>query len=183
MFQLYRKPALSYHISRVRWFTCYAYWTIMNAKERHMVTVERLKELLAYDPVSGLFTWRTKLKGLVAGTLTSDGYVSIGLEGKRYYAHRLAWFYMTGVWPTEEIDHRDRARSNNAWSNLRQASKSQNKHNRAGAKNIIPTKSGKWLVYMKLEGQAKTFGTFACFGEAVRMRAQVKKDLHPFYHQ
>ena len=145
-----------------------------------MITYDQLKQLLSYDPATGIFTWQSRLKGLSAGTLTSDGYVSICIAGKRYYAHRLAWFYMTGNWPTEEIDHKDRVRNNNAWSNLRQASKSENKHNRAGAKNIIPTKSGKWLVYMKANGQAKTFGTYACFGQAVLTRARVKKELHPF---
>lgn len=64
--------------------------------------------------------------GDVAGAPRSaTSYVQIGIDGKRYYAHRLAWFYIYGVWPGK-IDHRDLNKQNNIFSNLREATTSQN---------------------------------------------------------
>lgn len=100
------------------------------------LTVERLKQVLHYDPASGDFVWVEKTTptaricvGSVAGQIDSTGYVRIWLDGERYLAHRLAWLYMTGEWPTEMVDHRDIDKANNRWSNLRTATNSENKAN------------------------------------------------------
>ena len=101
-----------------------------------MLTAERLRELLHYDPVTGVFTWRLRrgriMTGSVAGALGSQGYVEIRIDYQLHLAHRLAWIYMTGSWPTHTIDHRDLDRGNNTWSNLREATYSQNNCNRRG---------------------------------------------------
>jgi len=95
------------------------------------ITAERLRELLSYDPVSGVFTNRVSrcnvCAGAVAGSLSkANGYIEVGMDGKSYYAHRLAVLYMTGRWPEGYTDHKDGNRANNAWENLRECSASQN---------------------------------------------------------
>src|SRR5215813_12141516 len=82
-----------------------------------MLTHERLKELLSYDPKTGLFIWNSR--GAVAGTTDQEGYIQIHLDGKKYRAHRLAYLYMTGEMPTQILDHINRVRSDNRWGNLR----------------------------------------------------------------
>jgi hypothetical protein len=98
------------------------------------LTQERLKELLRYDPLTGVFLWRVNRgparAGKRAGCVAPAGYRAIRPDGKMYLEHRLAWLYMTGSWPDNEVDHRDLDKSNNAWSNLRPATSSQNKANR-----------------------------------------------------
>ena len=133
---------------------------------------ERLKELLHYDQESGLFTRRVRrgrcLAGEVAGTLTDTGYIKIYYEGKLYRAHRLAWLYMTGVWPDSEIDHINGDRSDNRWANLRSALPHQNRQNTL----LIPNNSSgyigvswssnrrKWAAAIQHLGKTKWLGYF-----------------------
>lgn len=97
------------------------------------ITQDRLKRVLSYDPGSGEFTRLVRrgncAVGSVAGRMKPDGYIQIQIDGFKYSASRLAWFYMTGEWPMPECDHRDTNRANNRWLNLRQATRSQNKMN------------------------------------------------------
>lgn len=74
------------------------------------LTSETLKELLHYNPETGIFTWAKNAGqraqvGRIAGSRTPSGYIKISLSRKLYAAHRLAWLYMTGSWPENEIDH------------------------------------------------------------------------------
>jgi hypothetical protein len=98
-------------------------------------TQSRLKELLIYDETTGLFTWiknsgRKKLVGTTAGSANDAGYVYIGIDGRVYLAHRLAWLYMMGLWPDPEIDHKDTNPTNNRWKNIRESTSRANKENR-----------------------------------------------------
>jgi len=97
------------------------------------LTANRLRELLCYDPETGNFS-RAKT-GKRAGWLDVHGYRRVSIGGVKYYAHRLAWLYMTGEWPSNEIDHTNTDRSDNRWANLRVASSSDNKGNRRCQKN------------------------------------------------
>lgn len=92
-----------------------------------MITQERLKQLLNYDPDTGLFTSVLKCKPV--GSLSEKGYVRLNLDKRLYMAHRIAWLYTTGEFPEIEIDHVDGDRSNNKWSNLRLATRKQNMEN------------------------------------------------------
>ena len=114
-----------------------------------MISHEKLLQLVTYNPETGIFTANTDLSdkiktGHVLGcSKTTYGYIKIGLCGKHYEAHRLAWFYITREWP-DLLDHIDTNRTNNRFSNLRIATKAQNgmnarirKDNTTGVKGIV----------------------------------------------
>jgi hypothetical protein len=143
-----------------------------------VLTAERLRELLAYDAKTGLFTSLTKRGNQAAGAIASSvdgkGYIRVKLDGRDYRAHRLAWLYTYGVWPRDQIDHIDMVRTNNALLNLREATNSLNNANRGVARN---NKSGlkgvrfdvgrrKWRAEIKKNGSAIHLGRFATAGEA-----------------
>lgn len=148
---------------------------------KNLPTHARLKEVLHYDPVLGLFWWKerpvttrhdrmfnTKHSGQIAGT-RSRGYAVIKVDGEDIHAHRLAWFYMTGQWPAEEIDHRNGRRLDNAFDNLREATRSQNGANRSrqseGLRGV--SKSGsKFRSRIKYEQTEEYLGTFDTEEEA-----------------
>ena len=102
------------------------------------ITQARLKELLDYDPSTGVFTWRrrsdvlprwnTRYAGTRAGTNWKGRYRQVGVGGRIYLEHRLAWFWVIGLWP-KEIDHVDCDGLNNRWDNLRTCTHSENQGN------------------------------------------------------
>ena len=100
------------------------------------LTQSRLHEVMHYDPATGEFRRRVRLSNRddfhrPVGHVDRDGYLVTNIDGRRYKLHRLAWLYMTGAWPVELIDHIDQCRSNNRWTNLRQADRVLNQHNRS----------------------------------------------------
>lgn len=108
--------------------------TVSTNTVKEQLTAERLRELVIYDPETGIFTRRAKRRHLKAGARlgcrpNAGGYFQIRLEGPLYYAHRLAWLYVNGDWPSRKIDHRDGDRANNRITNLRLATDKQNCQN------------------------------------------------------
>ena len=143
------------------------------------VTRARLLELLIYNPFAGHFRWRVNRGGAIkaeqiAGHLRPDGYHSIGIDGRWYFVHRLAWLYVTGQWPKQQIDHINGKRHDNRWLNLRPASPAQNSQNakrktsnRCGAKGVYWHKrSRKWTAAIRHEGKQLSLGYFDSLGEA-----------------
>lgn len=132
------------------------------------LTQLRLKELLHYDPVTGHFTWivansNRAPAGTPAGrTGNSHGYCPIGIDGKRYRAHRLAWLYMTGEWPPEHIDHINGVRSDNRWHNLRAATLKENNRNMGLQRNNA-------AGYKGVSKHGPTFRA-ECYADAQRVR-------------
>jgi hypothetical protein len=134
----------------------------MAAKEP--ITAERLRELMHYDPTTGVFTRK------IAGFLDDLGYVRIGIDGGKYKAHRLAVLYMTGKWPKNHVDHQDQNRSNNRWDNLREATHSQNMANRGAwarakhkLKGITRSPDGKkFRARVMRDGVSHLIGDYSC---------------------
>jgi hypothetical protein len=134
--------------------------------------------MLRYDPETGVFYWRKKTSkktviGKEAGGKNVAGYIVIGIAGKIYYAHRLAWIYMTGNCPSQ-VDHADNVKTNNRWKNLRAATHQQNvlnakraKNNTSGRKGVTWHKAAKkWSASIFLNGKPNYLGLFNCPDEA-----------------
>ena len=109
------------------------------------LTADRVRELLSYNPDSGVFTWRVSRPGRKAGSLagTPDGrgYWRISVDDKSYRAHRLAWLWVHGTWPVE-IDHKNQIKTDNRIDNLRPVTRAQNQQNRPRFKNNTSGFSG-----------------------------------------
>lgn len=130
------------------------------------LTIEYLKSVLHYNPLTGDFTWLKKLSGTgmpgsKAGcTKNTDGYIQIQIDNKKYRAHRLAWFYMTGKFPKKHIDHINHNRIDNRICNLRECTDSTNQANRRiGRNNTSGIKGVRWDKYKeKWEARIKKNG-------------------------
>jgi hypothetical protein len=100
---------------------------------KNSLTQARLKELLEYDLLTGV--WRRRVSrgntktGDEAGTVQKGGYKRIEVDGTKYLVNRLAFLFVTGAWPRVEVDHQDGNPSNNAWANLRDVTRPQNQQN------------------------------------------------------
>lgn len=117
-----------------------------------VLTQTRLKELLSYSSDTGEFTWLVNKgkarEGLRAGKINpKDGYLYIGIDSKHYPAHRLAFLYIVGSFPPQEVDHMNGLRLDNRYLNLRHATPSQNQHNKGAYSNN--TTGFKGVVYVK----------------------------------
>ena len=133
-------------------------------------------ERLHYDPDTGEWIWldppnhNSRLKGQRAGYVRADGYRVIRIDGVAYYASRLAFVYMTGCWPEDEVDHEDRDPSNDRWANLRDATSSQNKWNRdtgySGHRGVYPCGENTWQVQVG----GVYIGTFDDLEDAITAR-------------
>jgi hypothetical protein len=147
-----------------------------------MLTQERLKCLLSYDPETGIFrhlrSGHGVRKGDIAGS-SCDGkvssYWSMHIEGMRFYAHRLAWFYVHGEWP-DQIDHIDRNKRNNSILNLRVSTCSQNqintikisKPNKHGFRGVHfrPNRKKRYVAKITVNGKNSYLGCFDTAEEA-----------------
>jgi hypothetical protein len=150
---------------------------------RRELTVERLHELLDYDPETGEFRWKadhnTRVQaGDVAGTITAKGYCRINLNRTPYLAHRLAVLYMTGSWPDGVVDHRNGDRACNAWSNLRVCSVAENNLNRAVRGCYRNFRTGRWLAQIKLDGRQRKLGSFKTEAEATAAYRRAAAEVH-----
>ena len=146
------------------------------------ISADYLRSRLVYDPATGLFTWLPKdpsvpknrqwngqFAGALAGCLVSNGYWVITLDYVYQRGHQLAWLYMTGEWPSDEIDHEDRNRANNRWGNLREATTSQNQansgpqiNNTSGFKGVSWShRHKKWRAQIMVRGDSYFLGFFA----------------------
>ena len=154
------------------------------------LTAERVREVLNFNAGTGLFVWRIKIRknidvGAVAGRLNHHGYVSIGLDSKKWQAHRLAWLYTTGVWPKGQIDHINGIRSDNRISNLRDVSanvnqqnrRSRQKNNMCGFMGVRSHGSG-YIARIRISGILHCLGTFETPELASAAYLSAKRKMH-----
>ena len=139
-----------------------------------ILTAEAVSRVVSYDPETGAFTRLIggggKRAGSPAGGPDLDGYTTISVCGKRHRAARLAWLLMTGEWPVGDVDHINRTRSDDRWSNLRVANRSQNSANsgaRSGKKGAcwVDAKK-KWKAQIRIGGKSKHIGYFETEADA-----------------
>ena len=145
-----------------------------------LVTAERLREVLNYDPSTGLFHWLVQLspkgaKGKRAGAVSPTGYRFITIDGATFAAQRLAWLHVHGTWPTQWVDHKNRNRDDNRIDNLRDVSPTWNRHNMAEANcdnktgflGVVETSNGKFETRISYPGKKNHYlGRYATPEEA-----------------
>ena len=163
-------------------------------KPKNTTTAERVRELLVYNPDTGVFTWRASRSNCIArtragSTVHARGYRLISIDGTKYLAHRLAWLYVTGEWPEEEIDHIDGQTDNNRFINLRPASRV---HNAQNAKRDVGDTSkhpgvywdksrGKWSVRIRVEDNRRMFlGRYDDEAPAALIYQIARELCHPY---
>jgi hypothetical protein len=136
------------------------------------LTRERIEEMLEYDAERGSFTWRKTasakaVAGSKAGGSDLKGHRTIQIDGVRVFEHRLVWFIETGYWPIMEIDHINMNGCDNRFSNLREATSRQNKHNLAKRRTKTSSKykgvftckvAGKWRAQIRVCGRSVFLG-------------------------
>lgn len=157
------------------------------AKEREAaLSQSTLHRLVLYHPITGEFT---KTDGTAMRTsIDGRGCVKISIPNKgQFRAHRLAFLFMEGSWPEHYVDHIDGNPYNNAWSNLRRATQSQNQQNRRSPyKNNTTGKLGvckigpKFEARISIERTVVRIGMYDTVEEAHAAYVKVKRELHPF---
>lgn len=160
---------------------------------RPLITVARLRELLHYEPETGIFKRAIAVgsrgchrAGEIVGTPCGKGHLSVELDGRAYYLHRLAVLYMTGAWPAAEVDHRDTEPTNNRWLNLRDVSHQVNTQNlrTPGVNNTsgflgvsFDAARGKFEAGLKV-GDKRYRKRFATAEEAAQFYIDIKRVVH-----
>ena len=155
------------------------------------LTVEQLKDALTYDPNTGEFVWKTRPSkavktGDAAGCVEKRiGYVTIGIKGRIYKAHRLAWLYTYGQWPNGLIDHINGDKADNRIANLRdvfadgnsQNVRKPNSRNKSGFMGVIWFQN-KWRASMSVNGKSKWLGDYNTPEEAHQVYLEAKRRYH-----
>lgn len=156
-----------------------------------MITQEYLQSIIDYNINTGEFYWKKQKQGRkiskIINTLDRRGYVVIKIDRVQYLAHRLAWLYMTGEWPENEIDHKDLNKSNNKWENLREANRQENNRNRRMPKNNTTGFKGvykvrdKYIARIQHNGIKFNLGTYGTKEEAFAAYKIKADELHKEY--
>jgi len=170
-----------------------------------MITQTELKKRLHYNPDTGIFTWlprplesfgtvgagkawNTRLANKPTGYVNKLGYLIIGIDDKLHKSHRLAFLYMAGEFPKDQVDHINHARGDNRWKNLREVSPQENGRNKSlprdntsGSVGVSWRKSSKkWRSRIRVSGKLIHLGYFTDKADAVKARqdASVKYGYH-----
>lgn len=158
---------------------------------KSILTQSRLRELLDYNPETGVFTRlsnsrRTDRVGKTAGG-KSGNYNRISIDKRYYQAHNLAWLYVYGAWPENQIDHINRNGCDNRILNLREVNASENQHNLgtntrnwSGITGVSwCSRTTSWVAQICHQGHRKFLGRFQNISDAAEARESAKLTYHP----
>lgn len=163
---------------------------MMNDKQQKMLNAEQVRALLDYSPETGVLRWKRHMTpraraGTEAGVIQDGKYRRVGILGRYYMAHRLAWLIVYGRWPEVEIDHVNGNKADNRICNLREATPTQNRwntrhRNRAGLTGAgYSAHKGQYRAQIRIEdGGRKFLGWFDSAEEAHAAYAVASKELH-----
>lgn len=153
-----------------------------------MLTLDRLHQLLKYDPETGNLIWQVTKSakapaGSIAGSVNAKGHVNLQIDKKMYAAHQLVFMYHFGYIP-DEIDHIDKIKTNNRIENLRECTSSQNKgnigllrSNTTGYRGVSFNKqSGKYHAQIKIHGVQTYLGRADTAEQAALIYNQAAKE-------
>ena len=150
-----------------------------------MITQERLYKKLSYDPETGIFSYlpskRSRRLRTEVGTLNTNGYIRVSIDSKLYYAHRLAWLYVHGEYPKDQIDHMDGNRANNKISNLRCATPQVNAQNPKYEYSGYSKHGRKWRAKIGIDGKCFYLGSYDTPEEASYAYKCARKQYHIGY--
>lgn len=153
------------------------------------LTAERLREILHYDPETGVFTWLVRCghaqPGTVAGGVDYTGYNYIKINARRYGSQRLAWLHVYGNWPADSVDHINGAKADNRIANLRDVPRRINlqnqsrphANNKSGFLGVHKT-GQKWAAQVRHKGVAHHLGRYATPEAAYAAYLTAKRRLH-----
>jgi hypothetical protein len=168
---------------------------------KNTAEVRRFAERFDYDPQSGLLIWKpvlvssrhekswnTRFAGKPAGSIDSDGYVTVRIFGRQWKVHRVAWTLVYGDWPFEELDHINGNKGDNRLANLRPASKKENRQNLPLQKNNTSGFMGvhryhswkRWRARIGTDGEKHNLGFFDSPEEAYQAYLAAKAKLHKY---
>lgn len=154
------------------------------------LTAARLRELLHYDPETGVFRVKTRFNrkqpvGTISGSDTKRGYRKHKLDGGTYLAHRLAWLYVTGRWPEYTIDHIDCDGYNNRFLNLRDVPQNVNAENQRKAKRVSASgligafsRRTRWVAQIRVRGRLIYLGSYDAPEDAHAAYVAAKREHH-----
>jgi hypothetical protein len=165
-----------------------------------MLTAEKLRQLLDYDPATGVFTWKfreevsrnevawnRRFLGKIAGRTkpNKNGYLELAIDGVLYYSHRLAWLYMTDEWPEDQIDHKNLNKADNRFENLREATAPNNgwntralKRGKSGFKGVSICNGSQIVASICVSGKRMYLGSFKTTEEAHAAYVAAAKKYH-----
>ena len=161
---------------------------------KNSITQDELKAMLNYNPESGDFTWRVNRRGhagksqagMLAGSRRPDGRLIIAINGKKYLASRLAWFFSYGTWPNPTVDHINGDSTDDRLANLREADFQQQVQNRKVQKNSASgypgvywyKASNRWQAKIKHNRKERSLGYYLDLFDAIAARMRAERELH-----
>ena len=156
-------------------------------RRNNLPSQDRLRDLFSYDPETGLFV-RLRLAGgqtagTIAGSKKSKGYIGIAVDGRLYYAHRLAWVYVYGDTEVGEIDHINHQPADNRIANLREVTRKQNQENyslrvdNTSGVTGVDFRNGRWRARISQQGKMLNLGSFETRDQAIIARRDAERRI------